>query len=189
VLELLLNLRVLLLALVLVACGSDEPESEEEAQDDAASPAPDAGSSSDASSQQDAAAEEGIAASKADASAADAATDATTDAAAVDAASADAARADAAADANAPVVDAGPSVRYSDVQPIFFEYCVSCHSPDGKGPFSLDNYDEAADYADQAYAAANARIMPPCAVNDPSCGPTTSELATLLAWVLQGAKQ
>ncbi|HEX5659104.1 MAG TPA: hypothetical protein VFX59_18040 [Polyangiales bacterium] len=115
--------------------------------------------------------------------------DASLDAAAKDAATTDPSAQDAGAhDAEASTpIDAGPPVRYAEVAPIFAKHCVSCHAPGGDGPFSLDDYEDASDVAGLAAAAASARIMPPCATSDVSCGPTTAELATLLAWAQQDA--
>jgi hypothetical protein len=182
------------MVLLLVGCGSDDPETPEQPDENGGKTQLDATSSSAPDAAPADAALEEIDASPAeparDAATPDAATpDAATPDAASDAAIADSAVADAAVDARAPVVDAGPAVKYADVAPILGEYCVSCHSPGGKGPFSLDNYDEASDFGAEAYAAASARIMPPCAAENPSCGPTTAELATLRAWVLQGTPE
>jgi hypothetical protein len=178
--------RALLALLWLLGCGSEDPASPGESVDgetqvDAARP--DAARAADASmTALDATSEvvDASEASRSDASSADAA---------ADAAVRDAATADAGADASAPGVDAGPAVRYADVATILSKYCVVCHSAGGKAPFWLDNYDEAADNGAQAYAAASARIMPPCAEEDPSCGPTNAELATLRGWVLQGTPE
>ncbi len=181
--------RAWLAVLVLAACGEDEPDAARGTVD--SGPLADASASDAASSARDSAAVDATVDAPVDAAPADAApadatpTDAAIDAAdasVADASVADASVADAAQDAGAPV-DAGPPVTYAEVAPIFGRYCISCHAPGGVGPFSLDNYMDAADNAAEAYFMANARMMPPCAVVNAACGPTPAELATLLGWV------
>lgn len=93
--------------------------------------------------------------------------------------------ADAAMDA-ARVIDAGPPLGWRDVAPILARYCTSCHGAGGDAPFALTDYASAFPYARSAVFAASARIMPPCAQTDPSCGPNAAELEILNRWELQG---
>jgi hypothetical protein len=166
---------LLALCLSLTACGSDDPESPEAPRDASTVDASDAGSLArdtsvptiDATIAEDAALRDASVDSSAD-SGIDASSDASTD-----------------AGRDTGPVNTGDPVRYADVAPIFGKYCTSCHRPNGEGPFALDNYDDAADFGAQAYGAASARIMPPCAESDPSCGPNSDELARLRNWVLQ----
>lgn len=66
---------------------------------------------------------------------------------------------------------AGPPTYWEDVAPILYARCVSCHQPDGIGPFRLDTY---ADTRTRAHAVAEdvmAGLMPPYLVtHDGTCG-------------------
>jgi mono/diheme cytochrome c family protein len=167
---------LLLGALWLSACGDEDPQQD---AGDAAISTPESGAdASDLPATSEVLPDAGTIDLR-DAATLDAASDASTDAAL-----------DAARDARAPdVPDAALAVTYADVAPIFETYCVTCHAPGGKAPFGLDNYSEASSNAAEAVAAASDRVMPPCAKEDPSCGPTTAELAKLRAWLLQGTPE
>lgn len=80
---------------------------------------------------------------------------------------------------------------WQDVAPIYYEDCVTCHREGGVGPFVLDDYASAAQWAPAAAAAVESRQMPPWLVtSDGSCGEWAnsraleqSEIDTILAWV------
>jgi hypothetical protein len=82
-----------------------------------------------------------------------------------------------------------------DVAPIFQEKCEACHRPDSIAPMSLRTYEEARPWARSIRARVESRQMPPWHIdktvgiqhfkNDRSL--TEAQLATVLAWVDQGA--
>jgi hypothetical protein len=77
---------------------------------------------------------------------------------------------------------------YRDVLPILQERCQSCHRPGEVGPFSLMNYKQAANWADDIKEYTQSRKMPPW---KPHSGPeysgarrlTDLEIGTLAKWV------
>lgn len=89
-----------------------------------------------------------------------------------------------------------PEVTFSkDVAPIVFARCVSCHRPDGPGPFSLLTYDSARQHARQMAVATASRYMPP-AKAEPGYGEfvgqhrlTDREIAVVQQWVAGGAPE
>lgn len=81
----------------------------------------------------------------------------------------------------------------SDVAPIIFEHCASCHRPGGPGPFSLLAYDEVRLRARQIVDVTRRRYMPPWKPVPGFGGPfagdrrlTDEKIATISAWVEQG---
>ena len=54
----------------------------------------------------------------------------------------------------------GPTY-WQDVAPIYFKSCVTCHGDGGIGPFRLDNYADARQWAGAAAASTGVRSMPP----------------------------
>src|SRR2546425_12230327 len=82
-----------------------------------------------------------------------------------------------------------------DVAPILQRSCQNCHRPDQMAPMSLLTYEDARPYARSIKARTMARAMPPWHVernigiqkfkDDPSL--TEDEIATIAAWVDQGA--
>jgi hypothetical protein len=84
-----------------------------------------------------------------------------------------------------------------DVAPIFQAKCETCHRPDSIAPMSLRTYEEARPWARSIRARVAARQMPPWHIdktvgiqqfeNDRSLG--DEQIATVLAWVDQGAPQ
>ena len=82
-----------------------------------------------------------------------------------------------------------------DVAPIFQQKCETCHRPDSIAPMSLRTYEEARPWARSIRARVDARQMPPWHIdktagiqqfqNDRSL--SEAQLATVLAWVDQGA--
>ncbi|MEM9405120.1 MAG: hypothetical protein AAGA81_03695 [Acidobacteriota bacterium] len=82
-----------------------------------------------------------------------------------------------------------------DVAPIFFNNCVSCHRPNDAAPMSLLSYGEARPWAKSIRRAVTEREMPPWDAdadhgvfsNDISL--SDAEIATIQAWVDQGAPQ
>ena len=80
-----------------------------------------------------------------------------------------------------------------DVAPIFMNRCVECHRPNELAPMSLLTYEEARPWAKSIRRAVAERDMPPwdavpgpvAFANDVSL--TDDEIATVVAWVDQGA--
>ncbi|WAS98044.1 monooxygenase [Nannocystis punicea] len=90
------------------------------------------------------------------------------------------------------------SVTYwQDVAPIFYNRCVTCHQAGGIGPFRLDDYAEAKQWAPASAAAVEARTMPPWLVTDDgSCGSfegsralAPAEIEAIRAWTDAGAPE
>ena len=82
-----------------------------------------------------------------------------------------------------------------DVAPILQENCQACHRPGEAAPMSLLTYEEARPWAKSIREKVAARTMPPWHAN-PEIGEwknerrlTDAEIATILAWVDQGAAQ
>ena len=93
---------------------------------------------------------------------------------------------------------AGPPVTFTkDVAPILQRSCQNCHRPDSNAPMSLITYEDARPYARSIKAKTASRLMPPWHVernigiqkfkDDPSL--TEQEIATIAAWVDQGAQK
>ncbi len=61
----------------------------------------------------------------------------------------------------APATAQGAVTFASDIAPILYANCVTCHRPDGVGPFSLLTYDEARTQAEALADATARRVMPP----------------------------
>ena len=101
--------------------------------------------------------------------------------------------------AQAPASPAAPSVKAvtftKDVAPILQKSCQNCHRPDQMAPMSLLTYEDVRPYARSIKTRVVARAMPPWHVernigiqkfkDDPSL--TDEEIATIAAWVDQGA--
>src|SRR5947207_10117652 len=101
--------------------------------------------------------------------------------------------------AQAPLSPAPASVKpvtfTKDVAPILQRSCQTCHRPDQMAPMSLLTYEDARPYARSIKTRTMARAMPPWHVernigiqkfkDDPSL--TEDEIATIAAWVDQGA--
>ncbi|HVR30578.1 MAG TPA: cytochrome c [Thermoanaerobaculia bacterium] len=91
---------------------------------------------------------------------------------------------------------AGDAVTWSeDVAPIVFANCVQCHRPGEVAPMSLLDYSSARPWAKSIRRMVEARLMPPWGA-DPHVGKwandmslTDEEIATLVAWVEQGAPE
>lgn len=98
-------------------------------------------------------------------------------------------------DARAGKPTVAPVTFTKDVAPILQRSCQNCHRPDSNAPMSLITYEDARPYARSIKARTTARIMPPWHVernigiqkfkDDPSL--TDEEIATIAAWVDQGA--
>jgi hypothetical protein len=90
-------------------------------------------------------------------------------------------------------VAGGPTFA-DDVAPIFAEHCWGCHTDGGIAPFSLVDYDTAADYGQAIVAATSSRAMPPWPLDaSGECQHfvderwlTDDSLATIAAWVDAG---
>ena len=84
-----------------------------------------------------------------------------------------------------------------DVAPILFENCSRCHQPDGIGPMSLLDYEQARTYARRIRQKVSDREMPPWHLdrsvgiqeykNDISL--TDEQIATIVRWVDAGAPE
>jgi hypothetical protein len=84
-----------------------------------------------------------------------------------------------------------------DVAPIFQEKCEACHRPESIAPMSLRTYEEARPWARAIRSRVESRQMPPWHIdktvgiqqfkNDRSL--TDDQMATVLAWVDQGAQK
>ena len=57
---------------------------------------------------------------------------------------------------------------HRDVKPLLDKRCGECHGPQGIGPFRLDTYEHAKQYADLALNAVESGVMPPW-TPDPTC--------------------
>src|SRR5678816_4068075 len=55
----------------------------------------------------------------------------------------------------------GPVTFASDIAPIVFEHCVSCHRSGGSAPFSLLSYEDVKMHAERIAAVTQSRYMPP----------------------------
>jgi mono/diheme cytochrome c family protein len=82
-----------------------------------------------------------------------------------------------------------------DVAPIFFKSCAECHRPGEAAPFSVLSYKDARPWAKSIREKVANRTMPPWHA-DPHVGAwandrrlTEAEIATICAWVEQGAKE
>ncbi len=84
---------------------------------------------------------------------------------------------------------------YEDVEPLVAEHCASCHGPDGVAGLDLTDPATAQANADLMLGMVSAGLMPPPSA-DPTCRPydnddamtvDAGELATLQAWVEEGA--
>ncbi len=84
-----------------------------------------------------------------------------------------------------------------DVAPILQRSCQNCHRPESNAPMSLLTYEDARPYARSIKTKTTSRLMPPWHVernigiqkfkDDPSL--TEQEIATIAAWVDQGAPE
>ncbi len=93
-----------------------------------------------------------------------------------------------------PDAGAGAGLTYHhDVEPILAARCQRCHSAGGPAPFPLTQYSDVYLQKDAVRAAVSSRVMPPwpparcCNSFANSDALTDGELATVLAWVDQGA--
>ncbi len=92
--------------------------------------------------------------------------------------------------------EAGPTY-WQDVAPVFFSRCVTCHGEGGIGPFRLDTYADAKQWAEVAASAVEQRTMPPWLVTDDgTCGVFAdsrampqAEIELVRAWVDAGAQE
>lgn len=66
--------------------------------------------------------------------------------------------------------DGGTATWYRDVLPVAQVHCMSCHTDGGIGPFALDSYEQAAQWAGPMSGAVHSRRMPPWQPSD-TCGP------------------
>ncbi|MFO0635128.1 MAG: hypothetical protein U0168_19965 [Nannocystaceae bacterium] len=86
---------------------------------------------------------------------------------------------------------------WRDAAPILFEHCGQCHTEGGIAPFRVDDYGEAAAWAEASAMAVTERTMPPWLVTDDgSCGEfrdsralPQADIDTLVAWAAAGAPE
>ena len=64
--------------------------------------------------------------------------------------------------------EAPPPEWHADIQPLVATHCGACHVPGGAGPFPLETYAETKAMGEAAWAAMEARTMPPWPA-DPTC--------------------
>lgn len=91
---------------------------------------------------------------------------------------------------------AAPSY-WQDAAPILFEHCGQCHRDGGIAPFVIDDYAQAAAWAEASAMAVSERTMPPWLVTDDgSCGEfrdsralSQADIDTLVAWAAAGAPE
>jgi hypothetical protein len=82
---------------------------------------------------------------------------------------------------------------HRDVAPILERHCVQCHQVGEVGPFPLDSFEAVKKHARQVALAASTRFMPPWKPVAPGVAfhrdrrLSAAEIATLEAWVKQGA--
>jgi tetratricopeptide (TPR) repeat protein len=83
----------------------------------------------------------------------------------------------------------------SDIAPILYERCVSCHHPDGPAPFSLVTYTAARQRATQIAVVTKGRVMPPWK-SEPGYGDFVGqrplgddEIQLIQRWVADGAPE
>jgi uncharacterized membrane protein len=76
------------------------------------------------------------------------------------------------------------SLGWADVQPIFEQRCIGCHSGDPGGPWPLTSYEHAADWANEIRSQMRACSMPPV---DAGIVMPTEEREKILLWVRCGA--
>jgi uncharacterized membrane protein len=87
-------------------------------------------------------------------------------------------------DVTLPTACTDHSLGYDDVAPIFEARCLGCHSGQPGGPWPLDAYEHAADWANEIRGQISACTMPP---PDAGIDVPTKERDTLLMWVRCGA--
>jgi hypothetical protein len=83
----------------------------------------------------------------------------------------------------APTSCPSPAPRYADVEPIFRERCVICHSPRWTGPWPLDAYQHVSDWQDDIRSAMLDCSMPP---PDAGVPVPTAERMQILTWIRCG---
>jgi mono/diheme cytochrome c family protein len=84
---------------------------------------------------------------------------------------------------------------YEDILPVFAQHCNSCHTEGAVGPFPLDDYASAAEWAPVIAVATHERTMPPySANNDGTCNTyvdaqwlSDEEIDLIAQWVDEGA--
>lgn len=88
----------------------------------------------------------------------------------------------------------GKVTYYRDVAPILQARCQECHRPGQVGPFSLTNYRQAVNWADDIKAYTASRAMPPWKISEGidfqhDRRLSEQEIATLAAWVDEGTPE
>ena len=94
-----------------------------------------------------------------------------------------------------PLASAGEVTFTSDVAPIFYKRCVTCHHANDIAPMPLLTFEQARPWAKAILEAVRTRSMPPWHA-DPHYGDfsnsrrlTDAEIATIQAWVAEGTQQ
>jgi tetratricopeptide (TPR) repeat protein/mono/diheme cytochrome c family protein len=92
-------------------------------------------------------------------------------------------------------VHAADSVTYTQVAPILYKNCTTCHHPGGAGPFSLMTYADARRWGQQMLRATQSRYMPPW-LPEPGYGDfadsrrlSDADLDLIRQWVATGMAQ
>jgi hypothetical protein len=93
------------------------------------------------------------------------------------------------------VADFRPVTFATDLAPLIFDRCVSCHRPAGTAPFSLLTYEDVRRRASQIAAVTAARFMPPWKAEPDPTGfvgqkPLSDDEIDLIGrWVNEGARE
>ena len=88
--------------------------------------------------------------------------------------------------APAPSECSEPDLRYADMAPIFDRYCAACHTGVGIDPWSLDSYENVADWADLLRDELSSCSMPPPGSNNPL---PNRERVRILSWLRCGLRE
>ena len=90
---------------------------------------------------------------------------------------------------------APPVTFATDIAPVIFEHCASCHRPDGSAPFSLLTYDDVRIRAERIATVVGSRYMPPWKP-EPGYGDfadarrlSDRQIEMLQTWVRDGAPE
>lgn len=86
----------------------------------------------------------------------------------------------------APSTCPDPAPRYSDVQPIFEQHCVTCHFESQTGPWPLTDYAHVASWQDTIRAELLSCSMPP---PESGCRLPKAASELILSWIRCGLPQ
>ena len=98
----------------------------------------------------------------------------------------------AAASSHPAAASSAPVTWSTDVAPILYKNCTTCHHPGGSGPFDLLTYQDATRWAAQITTVTQSRFMPPW-LPEPGYGDfqdvrrlSDHDIATIARWVKDG---